>query len=265
MTPSPSDQSPAHRSRIARTILAIVLFVLFSGFSALGIWQVERLSWKLDLIARVEARIHATPIAPPGRSQWVSVNAGDHEYLHVRATGTFDYGKDTLVQATTALGPGFWVMTPLALADGSTILVNRGFVPSDRKKPGDRRQGDVAGPVTVTGLLRITEPKGAFLRSNDPVTDRWFSRDVPAIATRQGIATAAPYFIDADASHNAGGLPVGGLPVGGLPVGGLTVVRFPNSHLVYAITWFAMALMTAGAGLYVWRLEKRSRGEKAKA
>lgn len=236
-------------------MLAILLLVLFSGFSALGIWQVERLSWKLDLIARVNPRIHATPIAPPDRRQWASVNAGDHEYLHVRATGTFDYGKDALVQATTELGPGFWVMTPLTLADGSTILINRGFVPNDRKKPEDRRQGDIVGPVTVTGLLRLTEPKGAFLRSNDPTSDRWFSRDVVAISARHGIANAAPYFIDADATPNPGGL----------PVGGLTVVRFPNSHLVYAITWFAMALMTAGAGFYVWRLEKRNRSEKAQA
>jgi surfeit locus 1 family protein len=107
----------------------------------------------------------------------------------------------------------------------------------------------------VTGLLRLTEPKGAFLRSNDPTSDRWFSRDVVAISARHGIANAAPYFIDADATPNPGGL----------PVGGLTVVRFPNSHLVYAITWFAMALMTAGAGFYVWRLEKRNRSEKAQA
>jgi surfeit locus 1 family protein len=255
MTISPSDHSPKHRSPLARAILAILLLVLFSGFSALGIWQVERLSWKLDLIARVDARIHAAPIAPPDHSQWATINAGDHEYLHVQTTGTFDYGKDALVQATTERGPGFWVITPLALADGSAILVNRGFVPNDRRKPEDRKQANIPGPVTVTGLLRLTEPKGGFLRSNEPSADRWFSRDVAAIAERQGIATAAPYFIDADATPNAGGL----------PVGGLTVVRFPNSHLVYAITWFAMALMTAGASLYAWRLEKRNRREKADA
>ncbi|MET0638632.1 MAG: SURF1 family cytochrome oxidase biogenesis protein, partial [Hyphomicrobium sp.] len=88
---------------------------------------------------------------------------------------------------------------------------------------------------TVTGLLRITEPKGGFLRTNDISAERWFSRDVDAIAIKRGLDDYAPYFIDADATPNAGGY----------PIGGLTVIRFSNNHLVYALTWFALALMVA--------------------
>ena len=216
------------------------LLLLAAVFLALGTWQVQRLFWKLDLIARVEARIHAAPVpAPEG-----AVDPIRDEYRRVTATGHFEHDRSVLVQAVTERGAGFWVMTPLRQADGSTILVNRGFVPTDRRSPADRVASELpAGPVTVTGLLRLPEPGGAFLRANDPVNDRWFSRDVAAIAAAKGLSGVAPYFIDADATPNPGGL----------PVGGLTVVAFRNSHLVYALTWYALAAMSAGAAYGVMR------------
>jgi surfeit locus 1 family protein len=97
----------------------------------------------------------------------------------------------------------------------------------------------------VTGLLRITEPEGAMLRSNDPAAGRWFSRDVAAIAAARGLTDVAPYFIDAD---GASGGPDS-------PVGGLTVIRFHNNHLVYAITWYSLALMLAGGVVHIIRQE----------
>jgi surfeit locus 1 family protein len=238
---------PQPASRRRRLIAFLVLLV--AVFLALGTWQVQRLSWKLDLIARVEARIHAGPVPAPLRNEWGGVNARDDEYRRVTATGLFKHDKSVLVQAVTALGAGFWVVTPLRLADGSAILVNRGFVPADKRDPAARLAGEIAaGPVTVTGLLRITEPGGAFLRSNDPAHDRWYSRDVAAIAAAEGLSDVAPYFIDADATPNPGGL----------PVGGLTVVAFRNSHLVYALTWYALAAMSAFGVYRIRRLGDRS-------
>ena len=132
----------------------------------------------------------------------------------------------------------------MRLADEASVLINRGFVPTDRSDPAARLASEIAaGPVTVTGLLRISEPDGGFLRANDPANGRWFSRDVAAIAASKGIADIAPYFIDADATPNAGGL----------PIGGLTVVTFRNSHLVYALTWYALAVMSAVGAWYVYR------------
>lgn len=208
-------------------------------FCALGAWQVQRLFWKLDLIARVDARVHAEPVAAPPAAEWPAIETSKDEYRHVTASGTFDMSKQVLVQAVTERGAGFWVVTPLMRSDGTAILINRGFVPSDRRADA----GPVEGPATVTGLLRMPEPGGAFLRSNDPANDRWYSRDVDAIAAAKGIGTVAPYFIDADATPNPGGL----------PVGGLTIVQFRNSHLVYALTWFGMAIMTVGATILVYR------------
>lgn len=213
-------------------------------FLALGTWQVQRLFWKLDLIERVEARVHAAPMPAPAPSDWVGITAKKDEYRHVTASGRFDYDKAVLVQAVTGLGAGFWVMTPLHQPDGATIFVNRGFVPADRRDPASRAAGEVAGEVTISGLLRMSEPGGAFLRSNDPKADRWYSRDVIAIAAAKNLQNVAPYFIDADATANPGGL----------PVGGLTVVHFRNTHLVYAITWYVLALMSVGAAYAVRRV-----------
>ena len=104
----------------------------------------------------------------------------------------------------------------------------------------------------MTGLLRLSEPGGGFLRSNDPRADRWYSRDVAAIAARRGLGTTVPYFIDADAADT----------VRSGPVGGLTVVRFPNNHLAYAITWFILALMGVGS-FSIWTKAARRRADIA--
>lgn len=141
------------------------LLFLVAVFLALGTWQVQRLSWKLDLIARVEARINAPAVPAPARSDWGAVTREKDEYRRVTASGTFSHDKSTLVQAVTELGAGFWVLTPMRLEDGWNVLINRGFVPVDRRNAAERAEGDTDGATTVTGLLRVTEPGGAFLRS----------------------------------------------------------------------------------------------------
>jgi surfeit locus 1 family protein len=224
--------------RVRHAAAATAAIVFFCGFLALGTWQLERRVWKLDLIARVNERVHAPPVGAPPLPEWPRVSRSRDEYRHVAATGVFLDESETLVQAVTVLGPGFWVLTPLQLADGSVILVNRGFVSPQRERPiGSPGHGPGSG--LVTGLLRMTEPKGGFLRHNDAAADRWYSRDVPAIAAARHLKRVAPYFIDADAQAAAEGP--------GAPVGGLTVIDFHNNHLLYAITWYTLALMIPAA------------------
>jgi surfeit locus 1 family protein len=230
--------------------LGVVLLLLVGGLVSLGTWQLFRLSWKLDLIARVEQRVHAAPAAPPAREAWPAVTAAADEYRHVRVRGTFLHDKEAFVQAVTASGGGFWVLTPLRTGAGDIILVNRGFVPPDRRDPASRASAQMSGDTEITGLLRMTEPNGGFLRSNDPAADRWHSRDVAAIAAARGLNGVAPFFIDADATPKPGGV----------PLGGLTVIAFSNNHLVYALTWYAMAALLAGAAVWLWRGERRPRG-----
>ncbi len=225
----------------AAALLAAMLFV------RLGVWQLERREWKLDLISRVDRRIHAPPVAAPAPGVWPTVGRGD-EYRRVRVAGRFEHDRETRVQAVTRAGAGYWVLTPLRSDQGFTVLVNRGFVPADRPAPS-RAAAGFGGERVVTGLLRLSEPGGAFLRANAPGDDRWYSRDVAAIAAARHLTRVAPYFIDADA---------GPVP-DGYPLGGLTVVRFPNNHLQYALTWFALALMAAAAAFAVGREEWRRR------
>ncbi len=220
-----------------RTVFLVALALAFCGFTALGVWQVQRLHWKHALIARVDARIHAEPAALPARKDWPQASAARDEYHRVVVTGEYLRNADTRVQAVTERGPGWWLLTPLRDDGGDAILVNRGFVPSDWN-------GDVAPPVghiRVVGLLRMSEPNGAFLHRNDPTHDRWYSRDVAAIARARSLGDIAPWFVDAERDANASEW----------PAGGMTVVRFRDQHLQYALTWFALAALSLFA---VWRV-----------
>lgn len=232
-------------TRTRRAAFAAAALVAALGLAALGVWQIERRAWKHELVAAVDARLHAPPVAAPGPDRWNAVNAKKDAYRRVTASGTFRHDLETLIQAVTERGAGFWVVTPLE-TPGFTLLVNRGFVPRERREAKTRAAANVAGPVTVTGLLRITEPGGAFLRSNDPAADRWFSRDVAAIAKARGLGRTAPYFVDADAAANPGGY----------PVGGLTVVRFRDHHMVYALTWFALCALSLFFAWRLWRIRE---------
>ena len=230
------------RSARARAAIAGLALVLAAALAALGIWQLERREWKHALIAAVAERAHTAPVPAPGAAAWPAISAEKDAYRRVAARGHFLHDRETLVQAVTDLGGGYWVLTPLQ-TQHFTVLVNRGFVPSAKRDPASRIAGQLAGKVTVTGLLRLTEPGGGFLRSNAPATDRWYSRDVAAIARARGLGPTAPYFIDAGPAANPGGY----------PVGGLTVLRFPDNHLVYALTWFALALLACWSAWYVLR------------
>jgi surfeit locus 1 family protein len=217
--------------------ITLIAALLTTALLALGVWQVQRRAWKHALIAQVEARVHAAPIPAPATA------TQSDAYLRVRATGRFLHDRATLVQASTERGPGYWVMTPLVMPNGRTLIVNRGYVP-DRRVAYTRPAAD----QTITGLLRLSEPRSGFLRSNDPAADRWYSRDVAAIAKARHLQ-AVPYFLDQET----------GLTPEALPVAGLTVLRFPDNHLVYALTWFALAAMAATAYILVMRHERKDR------
>ena len=234
-----------------------MLAVLFAG---LGTWQVQRLQWKLALIERVESRVHSAPAAPPAPGRWGQVSAQSDEYRRVRLSGFYLFQLTTPVQAVSDLGAGWWLITPLCTTDGYIVLVNRGFVPIEQggpaKYPVVRADASSAACKRsmdpglrrndVVGLMRMTEPKGGFLRDNDPQHNRWHSRDVQAIARARGLYNVAPYFVDAANNQDPADAP-------DHPVGGLTVINFHNSHLVYAFTWYLLAVMVAGAWWWVAR------------
>jgi surfeit locus 1 family protein len=239
------------RSALTKWSIAMVGLFFFVSFILLANWQLDRRIWKLDLIQRVETRVHASPESAPDVNQWQTISKDANEYQRVSVNGNFLSNKDTLVVAATELGSGYWVLTPFERVDGSIVLINRGFI-----SQGVQPTPPLTGLRQVVGLLRMTEPVGSVLRTNEPILDRWYSRDVTAIAAQQKLI-AAPYFIDAEKRDLEE--PPLNTQIGQVPVGGLTRVSFYNSHMVYAVTWYGLAIMIIGAGVIIIREDRQSK------
>lgn len=233
----------SHPVRWPRLAIATLLAAIgLAGFLSLGIWQVQRLNWKLDLIERVDARVTAAPVPAPGPADWPDITREDDEYTRVTLTGEYLHDEEVLIYTPSDFGPADWVLTPLRRDDGSIVMINRGVVPQRQGEPAafDRPEGK----VSVTGLLRLSEDEGwLFSRDNNPAEQKWYRRDIGSITETKGFAQAAPYFVDAEMTDAKG-----------WPRGGQTVVKFRNAHLSYALTWFALAaLVAAGYGLLLWQ------------
>lgn len=235
--------SPVWRRLLAPAVATLAAFCVLIG---LGVWQVRRLAWKDGLIAAIEARMKGRPETLPAEAEWPKLDADAYEYRHVRIEGVFDRERRALVYRPDGvgpakyLGPGYLVMTPLRLASGAEVIVDRGYVPQDKRaeiKPPP------AGDVTVTGLMRRPEPRNAFTPADEPAHDQWFTRDPAAIGRWFGLARAAPFSIDADATRLSDGW----------PVGSQTVTAIPNDHFAYAVTWFGLAATLLGVfGAYAY-------------
>jgi surfeit locus 1 family protein len=218
-------------------VAAFFAVLAFAALIALGTWQVERLHWKEGLLATIDQRIHSTP-RPLGEIERLFSEKHDVEYWPVTAKGIFLHSGERHFLATWQGDSGFNVYTPLKLDDGRYIFVNRGFVPYARKDPATRQQGEVAGEVTVTGLARnpLAEKPSYIVPDNDFKKNVFYWKDLSAMVATAGLpkgATVLPFFIDAGAASNPGGL----------PIGGVTVINLPNNHFQYALTWYGLALV----------------------
>lgn len=215
------------RRRIVPVAALLLCAVIATG---LGVWQVRRLAWKEALIAHVEQVIHSAPVdgaaLPAAPADLASL-----EYQPVALAGTFERQGTTLVKALTERGAGYWEMVPLRLADGRAIWINRGFVPLGTQR--EAAMAAIPAAAQLTGLLRASENKPAFLRPNNPAQDLWQTRNLPAITAKRAVRQAnTMWFVDAKGAEQTG-----------QPVPGLTIITFPNSHLQYALTWFGLALL----------------------
>ncbi|HUO55669.1 MAG TPA: SURF1 family protein [Rhodoblastus sp.] len=232
-------------------ILLVWVFIGVAALSGLGVWQLRRLAWKEDLLARIATRRDAPPVPLPPPAEWPNLKPQNYDYRHVRLRGIFDHARESYLFRASATGaasggPGYEVITPLKLESGGWVFVNRGFVPDQLKDPARRSAGEVAGEVEVVGLMRGPESRNQFTPPDEPVKNLWFTRDPAALAAHWGLA-AAPFSVDADATPNPGGW----------PEGGATVMNIPNNHLSYALTWFALAAtLLAVAAAFIWRKER---------
>ena len=182
VSPDIHTTSPKQRAGTIKFILGMaVLVAVFVGLILLGNWQVRRYHLKLKIAHDIATRVHAPPVDAPGPAQWPRVADGQLQYLHVTLHGRF-IGDQTLVRGSSSKGYGYWVMAPLRTGRGFIVLVNRGYVaPEPSGLPDSAKIAPPTGEATLTGLLRLTEPRGGFLRHNQPEKNLWYSRDVAAI------------------------------------------------------------------------------------
>jgi len=218
----------------------IVMVPIFLFSLSLGVWQMERRAWKRDILDRIATNQAAAPLTLD------ELLAGDplrFEYGRVRVSGSFLHDKEFYLAARSLKDKvGMQVVTPLRTADGIIVLFDRGWIPSEKKDPAKRAEGQLSGRVDLVGIVRRSQVKRQFAPDNDPARNFWFHVDVPLMRQMAG-GTADPvldeFFLEADATPNPGGV----------PIGGQTRLDIPNDHLQYAITWFLIAL--AGAGVYL--------------
>jgi len=243
------------KARAGFLIPGVAALGAFAVLIALGTWQIERKAWKESLLATIDERLAASPTRLPPASEWPRLDAAHDEYRRVAATAEFLNDKEALVYTSGSSfradvsGPGYWVFTPARVA-GGIVMVNRGFVPEGRQDPASRREGQIAGPAEIVGVMRWPEKPGLFTPDNDAVRNIWFARDAAAIAAAKGIVPVAPFYVEQEAPAAPGGWP---------RVGKLQP-SLPNNHLGYALTWYGLALVLA-ISFGIWVVGRRRRGQ----
>ncbi len=250
MSVADSDRAPARKRRVPWMLLtsATIAFVILLG---LGTWQVQRLFWKEALLATIAERVSAPP-APLADIEARAARGEDIDYWPVELRGTFVNAGERHFFATYDGQSGFYVYAPLRLADGRAIFVNRGFVPYDQKELPKRPGSVIEGETAVRGLTRNRLPAkpSMIVPDNDLSRNIFYWKDLDAMARTAGLPAGMavlPFFVDADATPNPGGL----------PIGGVTIVDLPNSHLQYAVTWYGLAAALVGV-LGVWMAGRRN-------
>lgn len=142
-----------------RWLLTTLLVLLGSALCVrLGIWQLDRLAQRRAFNAHVQAMWQAEPLTLTGQT---SQDLTTMEYRAVIVSGTYDFENQVALRNRYYQNqPGYHLLTPLLLDDGSAVLVERGWVPADgNSAPADWRKYDQSGRVTVEGQIRLGQSK----------------------------------------------------------------------------------------------------------
>jgi surfeit locus 1 family protein len=214
------------------TLISVPAFIVLVG---LCVWQVQRMYWKEELIAARESRVMAEPVALPAPSSRPG-GVDSMDYRRVRLEGIFLHDKEMFLGARSLNGnAGYQVLTPFVLSGGGFVLVNRGWIPVERKPPNSRPEGQVTGTQTLDGIVRLAHGKAWMQPDNEPDRNMWFYVDLPAMAAASAVDFRTDLYVDAGPAENPGKY----------PVGGQTRIELPNDHLQYAITWGLLAVALA--------------------
>jgi surfeit locus 1 family protein len=233
------------------TVFTVPAILVMIGLS---VWQVQRLHWKEGLIAERVSRTTADPIPLPP----VGTDLSSLEFRRVSVTGVFDHAHELYLAARSQNGNiGYWIMTPLKLepdgpSGGETVLIERGWVPEEKKLPETRPQGQLPGTVTLNGIIRLPQVKTFFQPDNEPDKNVWFYIDPAQMAGAAGVPARTDLYLDAEKTE---------IP-GNYPLGGQARIELPNDHLQYAVTWALLALSLAGVYVVYHVKLERERGSR---
>lgn len=206
---------------------------------SLGVWQVQRLAWKQEILAEIEAKIAAEPVALPE-----SPDAEADKYLPVEMTGRFQPGLLRVLVSQKHVGAGYRIISPFETEAGRLLLLDRGFIKID----GEMR-APPTGPVEVTGNLHWPDDRNSSTPENDLAENMWFARDIGQMAEVFGTEPLL-VVVREMSPGDTGATP--------LPV---DTSGIPNDHLEYAITWFSLAVLWAAmTGLLIWRMRQPAKG-----
>ena len=220
---------------------------VLTGFSVIGLavliwlgtWQLNRLQWKLDLIAQVDARVNAEPV-PFAEAQRRAAAGEDMEYAPVRAAGRLRADLAAQVFGSYEGRAGHYLFVPLEVSPQGVVYVNLGFTPQVMAGTDNVAALNTQEAV-IEGLFRGAEtpapPASWFVSTEQSSDGLWFVRDPALFAAKAGV-DAAPYYIDRFAVAGAQ-----------WPKGGTTRLDFSNRHLEYALTWFGLAATLVGVWL----------------
>ena len=217
-------------------MLRKILFPLLLGLAGcavligLGLWQVERLAWKEAILAEVDSRLAADPVALT-----TDVTEAADEYARVTLTGTVTGQELHVLDSGTQAGTGYRVIAKLDTGIGP-VMADLGLLPL-----ADKEMAPLTGEVTVVGTLLWPDDRNDSTPAPDLARNIWFARDVPAMAEALGtqeLLVVASTMSPADPRLTP------------LPV---TAAGIKNDHLEYAITWFLLAIVWAVMTLYLIR------------
>lgn len=231
------------------TLMTALVLPILVG---LGLWQLDRLEWKRTLIAQIETRLAEPAIPLPPPEDWAALDPDALQYHRVTVTGVLDHDREVHWFANPVDGRiGYHIITPLAVATGAYVLVDRGFVPVELKDPALRRAGQTIGQVTVTGVARASTRRGWLDVADDPENNVWLVRNIAAMAKAAGLPVIAPILIEAEAAYPEEQAldswpqalwPPRLVQPGPAQIGARPPIEIRNAHLDYALTWFGLGL-----------------------
>ncbi|KAF1365638.1 SURF1-domain-containing protein [Lizonia empirigonia] len=247
---------PAKMARVGQhhgpglIILAIIPITAFM----LGCWQVQRLGWKTELIARFEDRLTFPPLELPLRIDESVVASFD--YRKVWARGVLRHDQEMLIGPRMLDGEeGYTVVTPLERTDERgnkhKVLCCRGWIKKDAVKQWFRKQNGALpeGEVVIEGLLRIPPKGNMFTPKNEPEAGKWFFPNVEEMAEWSGSQKVwIEETMTPDLLTNYEREPKG------VPIGRAPTVNLRNNHTQYIFTWYALSFATS---IMFWMVVKK--------